>query len=338
MPGGPGWFSDIFQARFVFEEHCYTVVDDDASRIIEGIPAQIKCFDGKGSVSGKLQISPPEGRDVTHNGVEIMLKSTVLVHGATDVNGDRDVVRKRWVLLEAGTIGDTIEVSFDIDLSELKLRDTFDGQKLLLRHALCYRIVRPWYTFTVSGEEPIVIRNCPEPTEGVPPPPENTILTVDDFGGVCTLDHGKCSFSTDGRCIGTVAFSGMSASASVAEVALLLGRTEMWADSRGADATVRYHVIHSTDRAAITHDVTIPLDISLAARGSEEEGVDGPLPPSMLPLTPDDPELLATDVVSVTYWLRLLITTTPTEAGKQGGKHWSTHPIRLLPGTDAGTV
>ena len=26
-----GWLRDIFEARFVFEEHCYTLVDDEAT-------------------------------------------------------------------------------------------------------------------------------------------------------------------------------------------------------------------------------------------------------------------------------------------------------------------
>ena len=56
---------------------------------------------------------------------------------------------KRWVLLEAGSIAEPIEVGFDIDLAELKLRDTFDGVNLFLRHKIQYRIVRPWYTFSV---------------------------------------------------------------------------------------------------------------------------------------------------------------------------------------------
>jgi hypothetical protein len=115
------------------------------------------------------------------------------------------VVLKQWVLLEAGSIGSGIEVGFDIDLSELDLRESFDGEHMGLRHTLGYRIVRPWYTFSVRGEEPIAIANCAPPANA-PPPPDNTVIVVDDFGGVASFDHGKCTFAADGQLVGTVTF------------------------------------------------------------------------------------------------------------------------------------
>ena len=83
------------------------------------------------------------------------------------------VVLKTWVLLESDSISEPIECPFDIDLSELDLRDTFAGEHLSLRHVLSYRVVRPWYTFSVRGEEAIAIKNCA--TE-MPPPPEKKSL------------------------------------------------------------------------------------------------------------------------------------------------------------------
>ena len=40
--------------------------------------------------------------------------------------------------MEAGSISNAIEVGFDIDLSELNLRDTFDGSVMSFRHTLAY--------------------------------------------------------------------------------------------------------------------------------------------------------------------------------------------------------
>ena len=68
--------------------------------------------------------------------------------------------------------------------------------------------------------------------------------------------------------------------------------------------------------------------------GSESGSVEGALPPSMQPLKPVDPETSSDDVVSVTYWLRLLLTASPKAGEKEGKSHWATHPIILLPGTD----
>ena len=144
-----------------------------------------------------------------------------------------------------------------------------------------------------------------------------------------------------------------------AQVAMLLGRTEMWTSTNGEDVTVRYHVLHTKEQAPITCEETIPVDISLAAKGTEADGKDGahaaavhihcgrwrggsqlrvqtrwprvcagarptvvvfscgagPLPPTMLPLKPVDPELSAEHVASVTYWVRLLLTKSPAAPG-----------------------
>jgi hypothetical protein len=325
------------EAKLVFDSSGYTMVKDRIAEV-DGVGKnpQMKCFDGKGAVSGKLVIVPPEGREVGHNGVEIILRSYCHLIDSVDTFPG-DVVCKKWVLLEAGSIAEPIEVAFDIDLSELDLRDTFDGEKMCFRHMLGYRIVRPWYTFSVRGEEAIAIRNCPPPKDA-PPPPVSSTLVVSDFGGVCTLDHGKCSFSADGRLIGSITFSEMQPGTNVAEVALLLGRTEMWGESTGQDATVRYHVIHPTQHAPISSDCTLPVDIALAQTGAES-GQDGPLPPSVLPLVPVDPDCEKSNAVSVTYWVRVLLAMTPSGADeKTVKKHWSTHPILLLPGTEAGGV
>jgi len=248
-----------------------------------------------------------------------------------------EVVLKKWVLLEAGSLSEPVEVAFDIDLSELELRDSFDGSNMCFRHAVGFRIVRPWYTFSVRGEEPICIRNCAPPKKA-PAPPEDSTLTIDDFGGVCTFDHGKCTFAADGRLVGTIQFSGMMGGTSISEVSLLLGRTEMWGEAAGADATVRYHLLHTADQLPITSDATIPVDIGLATKGTESGVQEGPLPPSMAPLVPTDPETNKTDTPSVTYWVRLLLAKTPTSADdKKVKSHWSTHPILVLPSTGMGS-
>ena len=59
----------------------------------------------------------------------------------------------------------------------------------------------------------------------------------------------------------------------------------------------------------------------------------------MLPLVPVDPDCEKSNAVSVTYWVRVLLAMTPSGADeKTVKKHWSTHPILLLPGTEAGGV
>ena len=113
MPGGPGWLNDIFECKFVFEDSCYKTVPDEHMTNFCGRPdATIKCFDGRGAISGKLIVVPPEGRDVTHRGIEISLTSFSMLTEPIDNNTAVDrlpVVLKTWVLLEAGSIDEPIE-------------------------------------------------------------------------------------------------------------------------------------------------------------------------------------------------------------------------------------
>jgi len=331
--GGPGWFNDIFVAKLEFEKSCYTLVADEHAKMHDGKDEQIKLFDGKGAISGKLQITPPEGRDINHNGIEISFNSQSITFGAANPPGK--TILKKWTLLEAGSINEPIEIGFDIDLSELNLRDTFVGANMSFAHSVAYRIVRPWYTFSVRGEERIAIVNC-TPKDAPPPPPTEHVLCLDDFGGLCTFDHGKCVFAADGAMVGVLRFTDMKPGTSLSEVALLLGRTEQWSTNEGCDATVRYHLLHTSDMAPITCDCDIAVDISLDKKGSELDGVEGPLPPTMLPLTPDDEDCDKATVPSVTYWVRILLATTPADSKEKPKSHWSTHPILLLPSTDSG--
>ena len=227
--GGPGWLYDIFDAKLFFDDSTFTEVPDGFYAAVspDSKAEPLKAFDGKGAISGKLVVAPPEGREITHNGIEIIFSSNAIPHAYRQEY--LTVVKKVWVLLEAGTIAEPIEVGFDIDLAEIGLRDTFDGTIMSFRHTLGFRIVRPWYTFSVRGEEALAIRNCAPPAKA-PPPPQSSLLVVDDFGGVATLDHGKCSFVAGSALIGTVTLKDLSTS--LAEVALLIGRTEAWATDR----------------------------------------------------------------------------------------------------------
>jgi len=328
VPGGPGWLNDIFDARLAFEEGSYTLVPDED---LNG--KKVKSFDGLRCMSGKLIIAPPEGRDVSHRGVLIILKSVASTHSGLQT----EVLRKEWTLMEEGSLAEAIEVGFDIELAEVaNLRDTFKGDSMHLRHFIGYRIVRPWYTFSVKDEEEILVHGCqPASTQA---PPADHIISIEDCGGVCTLDHGKCEFSTDGRLVGSVNFSQMTADAAIASVELLLGRTEMWQETEGADSVVRHHLLHTPEMGIISTEYTIPIDIALSEKGNGTLGNDGPIPPTMVPLTPDDPNTDASHVVSVVYWLRLLLKGRPEPDKKEPKMYWATHPIKLLPPEDVGSI
>ena len=73
--GGPGWFNDIFEAKFVFDSSGYTMVPDALESLVNNKQVQMKCFDGRGTVSGKLVIVPPDGRSIRHNGIVLTFRS-----------------------------------------------------------------------------------------------------------------------------------------------------------------------------------------------------------------------------------------------------------------------
>lgn len=184
VPGGPGWLNDIFDAKLSFEEGSYMLVPDEN---FEG--RKIKSFDGLRCMSGKLVVSPPEGRDVSHRGIVIILKSVV----SGGIGSSSEVLLKEWTLMEEGSLAEPVEVNFDIELAELaNLRDTFHGAHMSLRHFIGYRIVRPWYTFSVKGEEEILVHGC-QPLSTSDPPADH-IISIEDCGGApVPLEWAKLS-------------------------------------------------------------------------------------------------------------------------------------------------
>ena len=74
--GGPGWFSDIFDVKLVFSDG-FTMVHDKVATVDgeDEKEQQMKCFDGRGTVSGKLVIVPPDGRSIRHNGIVLTFRS-----------------------------------------------------------------------------------------------------------------------------------------------------------------------------------------------------------------------------------------------------------------------
>eukprot|EP00322_Chrysochromulina_rotalis_P028160 CAMPEP_0115852192 /NCGR_PEP_ID=MMETSP0287-20121206/12869_1 /TAXON_ID=412157 /ORGANISM="Chrysochromulina rotalis, Strain UIO044" /LENGTH=334 /DNA_ID=CAMNT_0003306245 /DNA_START=61 /DNA_END=1062 /DNA_ORIENTATION=- len=328
---GPGWFADIFEAKLQFEQGCYTTVPDahvQRQGAEKSDRRTLKCFDGKGAISGKLLVAAPEGRAIGHNGIEIIFKTTTFA--ATTIF---TVVQKEWTLLEPGEISEAIEIGFDIDLPELKsvIRDTFDGEHMQVHHSISYRIVRPWYTFSVRDEEEIAIINAALP-DTAPPEPTESILRIDDFGGVCEFDHGRCTFTVDGSLVGNLVFNSMVSAKPIAKVELIVGRSEQWAVGMAEDSEVRRYVLHSVEQMPITDDTVIMVDQPLTAAGMERGGMDGPLPRSMAPIVPEDAALGQAAVVAVTYWVRVLLTAVRADPKEQvTPTFWATHPILLLP-------
>ena len=187
-----GWFRNIFDAKLVLDPTLYTLVADPHYNI------EVKHFDGRGAISGKLVVAAPEGRTVDHEGIEISFST--IVDNKNDMQSTRGpAMLKTWTLLEPGEVTGAIEIPFDIDLTQIpQLRDSYDGEHIHLRHILSYRIVRPWYTFSVRGEEVVSVGLSHLPEVAVP---SETTLLVNDCGCTVEFDHGKSVMTVDERLV-----------------------------------------------------------------------------------------------------------------------------------------
>jgi len=321
-----GWIGDVFDTSLILEDSMVDTVPDPSNLSGE----KIKSFDLNALLSGRLVIGAPDEREVWHDGVEIILKSVAALLG--DINAIEEVVlEKKWTLLDPGYIGEAIEIPFDMDFSKIMdLRESFSSKNLYLKHSLGFIIRRPWYTFPVKGEEVIDIQkyttaptNEEEPTAA----PAETVLSVSDFGGSCTFDHGESVYLTDGVISGTVVLKEMHDAPKIGEVSLLLGRTDIcgkFAD----DEVARYHHVHTLQDAPISSERSIAVEFKLGEKGSEPNPVDK-LPPSVPEMIPSDPDANKEQKVEVRYWLRLLLAEA-AESGKAPRTWWSTHPVKLL--------
>ena len=95
---------------------------EEDSSVVETLTTasgQIKSFDGTKQLSGRLVVGAPDERAVSHDGIEIILRTVARIHDGSTSDQEQTVMEKRWTLLEPGSISEPIEIPFDIDLSRL---------------------------------------------------------------------------------------------------------------------------------------------------------------------------------------------------------------------------
>ncbi len=127
---------------------------------------------------------------------------------------------------------------------------------------------------------------------------------------------------------GSIIFSEMGGSASISEVSLILGATEITTTKQAYDAVLRqYHLHKRASGPPISSNCTINVDLSFATKGDEANSRE--LRPSLPLLTPDDPGTDPKDIVEVRHWLRLHVTGTPVVGEEKVPAWWNTHPIVL---------
>ena len=324
--GGPGWIANPLSAVLVLDGGTAERSVDQRGRAAS---TEVKGFDREGVLSGKLVIGAPAGREVRHLGVEIVLYSRAFAIGET--RHEVNVVEKRWVLLEPGSLSSAVEVPFELDLSKLSdLRDSYASPHMQLRHVLGYEIRRPWYTFPITGELEFHLKDHSPPALPHEAGATNTVLEVGDFGGRCVFDHGDSVYRVGGTISGTVRLTEMGAGSPVEEVALLVGRTD-FCGGMAEDTVLRRLVVHSAADGPIASDVDLPVRLSLADQATEGAGGAGAaLDAAPALVTPSVPRLAVRQAagdefaVEVRHWVRLLL------RGPGSSAWWSTHPITLV--------
>ena len=284
--------------------------------------ARAQAFPANGLVAGTVTISPPPPKSIQHQGVTLTLKQALQ---AFDREGEVPVRETSWTLLEPGVISEPVTVPIEIDLASLaELLPSYAATHFELRHHLEIVAARPWWTFPVRRSEQLVIQASRAADAAAAPPVH---LEVGDFGGLATFDCGAGAFATDGRIQGSVRLAGLSGSPPIAEVALVLGRTEAFGDPdvssirpQEADVEVRRWLLHTQPKAAHTEDTTLPVNIGIAAHapGDAEK---------LLPSLPRTRAEKSGHLVGADHWLRLLLTAVDADGLKSW---WASQPVTML--------
>jgi len=273
-------------------------------------------------VTGTLTISPPPPKSIQHQGITITLKQAMQ---AFEQEGETPLRETQFTLLEPGVISEPVTVPIEIDLASLQLLPSYGAKHFELRHHLEIVAARPWWTFPVRRSEQLVIQ---APRAADPAAAEQQVhLEIGDFGGVATFDCRGAAFATDGRVQGSISLAGLSGAPPIAEVALVLGRTEAFGDPgisnirpQELDVEVRKWLLHTQPKAPITEDTTIPVNIGISANAPADAE-------KLLPSLPRTQAEKSAHIVGADHWLRLVLTAVNPDGLKSW---WATQSVTML--------
>jgi hypothetical protein len=236
---------------------------DRKTRAVDGIIGVMddyKLFLAHENLSGTVTVTPPEGRTVWYEGVDVQFAGSICFYESLrDVPLCSHTVK---VGKEGGCyLSEPKDFDFSIPLETLTIMDSYDGEAVSVRYEVVCTVRRPWYTFHVIRVEPIMVENL----EGAVVPmgamqqgagaagvgagageekgggaaggvvsavvtaikgeQGAAVMRIDDFGGTCVFDCVKTNYGLDETIKGELRFE--SVTSPVHKVTLLVLRIEL---------------------------------------------------------------------------------------------------------------
>jgi hypothetical protein len=152
---GLGWFNDIFQLRVYFDAdlvdpHQVAVAtppsDEDEDDAV--YTSEVPLFVAGAAVQGFIRVVAPPGRTVSHNGISIVLRST-LVSADEDISSE--LREEEMDVVPEGKIAGTVDMPFVFPgVLTSGLANSYEGTLFSVRHVVVVTVARPWYTFEVT--------------------------------------------------------------------------------------------------------------------------------------------------------------------------------------------
>ncbi|KAG5175850.1 hypothetical protein JKP88DRAFT_265685 [Tribonema minus] len=240
--GGPGWFTDVLTVTVELANDSRVVKDSPALSLVPAGAFQrwAQLVDAAAPMVGNVVLRAPSGRSVWISTLRLAIEEhLVLLESGSDLlcSAGIDVAPAQY-------IDGAKSFPFVLNIDALNrgggggtgLREGYVGDMLALRHRLVVTAARPWYTFDVVTQVPIVVQRVvpppqdadshaygPQNEEGGP----NTLMILPDCNGRAEFAFERDALDIDGELVGTVAFTDVVKALSGVHVVMI--RTEILA-------------------------------------------------------------------------------------------------------------
>ena len=178
LPFSLGWLDDVFQLTVYFDASLAGAPSDAAGAGAgdngEAAEPPAAVFCAGAPVRGFVRITAPPGRRVGHAGVSAVLGAALVTAEAAPAGGgaaaaaagaglSRTLFELSQTLAPAGEIEGSVDVPFSFaGAATAALPESYEGALFCLRARLAVTVARPWWTFEVAREAPLLVQRLYE--------------------------------------------------------------------------------------------------------------------------------------------------------------------------------
>lgn len=159
-----GWLDDIVQLRVYFDSNVAGAPSPVVGGLVDGEEADTEqpaaVFAAGAPIRGFVRIIAPPGTRVVHNGVRAVLHAALVT---TDERASRALFELPRQLISPGAVEGTVDVPFDFPGAlTTPLPESYEGTLFSLRSRLAVTVARPWWTFEVTRDAPLLVQRLYE--------------------------------------------------------------------------------------------------------------------------------------------------------------------------------